>query len=289
MLYSDEDYQIVLCGGSGAGYAILNILNHINNSESVSALIWNPQISLSEYNLEAFKSYLKYCFPNLEPSRYKLKTELKELMSNNGIIEEVGTDINSKVLILMNEDDHKHLFKHVSLFIKNWIEKEKYTYGHNYLFLEDRVKIIFGCWGEGHAVPYRSDLKYFLNILLRDGFNDIEEEQTKTVPLHKSQFLTNDELTENSDGYWLEMLSVIYDKEECEIRISFDIDKHFSVFNLVYYVVYKGKAIKSKWNTKRTNLVFKVQSYPIEELKIRIYIRDIFGNQKIISKDVCGM
>ena len=70
MLYLDEDCQIVLCGGSGVGYAILNILNYINNSERVSALIWNPQISLGEYKLEAFKSYLKYSFPNLEPSRY---------------------------------------------------------------------------------------------------------------------------------------------------------------------------------------------------------------------------
>lgn len=210
-------------------------------------------------------------------------------MSDNGIIEQVGTDIKSKVLILMNEDDHKHVFKHLSLFIKNWSGKEKYTYGHNYLFLDDRIKIIFGCWGEGHAVPYRSDLKYFLEYLLRDDFNSIEEEQTKKVPLHKNKALTNDELTKMADDEWLEMLSIIYDKEESEIRIRFDIDKHFSVFNLVYYVVYKGEAIESNWNTKRTNLVFKVQNYPIEELKIRIYIRDIFGNQKIISKNVCGL
>ncbi|WP_201511649.1 DUF6270 domain-containing protein [Psychrobacter alimentarius] len=286
LLYPDEDYQIVLCGGSGAGYAILNILNYIDNSDKMSALIWNPQIVLSEYKLGAFKSYLKYCYPNLNPDSYSLKSDLKKLISDNRVSEEVGINIKSKVIVLMNEDDHNHIFKHVSNFIKRLNIKGDYIYGHNYLFLEDNFKVIFGCWGKDHAVPYRSDIKLFLKILLKNEFDKIKEEQTGLVPLHNNKLLTKDDFDNVPDVDWLEMLSITYNEKESDILIRFDIDKYYSIYNLVYYLVHKGVTVKSRWNTKSTKLRFKVHSYPIEDLTVRVYIRDICGNQKIISKNI---
>ncbi|WP_201548733.1 DUF6270 domain-containing protein [Psychrobacter sp. Pi2-1] len=287
-LYSEYNCEIVLCGGSGAGYAILNLLNHMKNDNKASALIWNPQIILSEYNLNAFKKYLDCCFPNLSPENYKLKRDLRELALVNGINEEIECNINSKIIILMNENDHKHIFKHVSKFVQKCSLSQSYTCGHNYLFFEDNIKIIFGSWGKGHAVPHRENIKYFLTLLLQEKFDAIGEKEAQEVPLSDKAALNNCNLLELKDEQWLKMLSVEYDKETSEVQINFNIDKYFSVYNLVYYVVHEGKAIKSAWDTKRTKLVFKVEGYPAEELKVRIYIRNIFGKQRIISKGVCN-
>lgn len=285
-VYPSKEYKIVLCGGSGGGYAILNILNHISCPDKFSALIWNPQVSLSEYNLDAFRMYLNYAYPNLEPHSYKTKSELKNLMVSNNIIEEVGSDINSKIIILMNCDDHKHIFKHLSTLLNRVENNGLISYGHNFLSIGNNIKIVFGNWGVGHFVPSREDLKYFMSLLIKNGFDDLDAGKVQNVPLPNKKILLKQDLVKQSDDFWLSMLSLTLSKDKLSVLIDFPINEYYSVYNLVYYLVYKGKAIKSLWDTKSTQLQFSIDGYPVQDLRVRIYIRDVIGNQKIISKEV---
>ena len=96
--------------------------------------------------------------------------------------------------------------------------------------------------------------------------------------------LTNEYLNKDSYQYFQSLLKTRIDNNK--LHISFPIDKVFSVYNLVYYLVCDGKTLNSLWDTRRTEIEFTLTSNSYEKLSVRIYIRSPFGEQLIISRNL---
>lgn len=278
---SNQPIKVILVGGSGGGYAILKILSKLQLPNHVKAIIWNPQFSIIEYNLDAVRRYIYYCFEFLKQKIDRNKYELKELMLNNHIEVEVAGKVKSETVLLFNNKDQKHIFSHFKeYFVSNYNDEDIIC--RNGIFNFGGVKLLFNDWGEGHAAPAREDIKDIVIAYMESTENVDQILFKKTAG--KLPVLTNEYLNKDSYQYFQSLLKTRIDNNK--LHISFPIDKVFSVYNLVYYLVCDGKTLNSLWDTRRTEIEFTLTSNSYEKLSVRIYIRSPFGEQLIISRNL---
>lgn len=137
--------KLILCGGSGGGFAALNIQQLMVNFKDTDSVVFNPQTNVVNYNEWAVKRYFSSCFEELKNkdiesiTDYFNKNKLSFIVSENSEI---------KRLILINGYDPNHVRKHVSRLI---------DFKNN-----TKTKVLFGDWGVGHVAP---DRKFHLSVL----------------------------------------------------------------------------------------------------------------------------
>ena len=202
-------------------------------------------------------------------------------MLNNHIEVEVAGKVKSETVLLFNNKDQKHIFSHFKeYFVSNYNDEDIIC--RNGIFNFGGVKLLFNDWGEGHAAPAREDIKDIVIAYMESTENVDQILFKKTAG--KLPVLTNEYLNKDSYQYFQSLLKTRIDNNK--LHISFPIDKVFSVYNLVYYLVCDGKTLNSLWDTRRTEIEFTLTSNSYEKLSVRIYIRSPFGEQLIISRNL---
>lgn len=61
--YSDK--PLLLIGGSGGGFAALELMIRMKSPDGFAAVVWNPQLDLSQYGPESVAQFLATCFPSV--------------------------------------------------------------------------------------------------------------------------------------------------------------------------------------------------------------------------------
>ncbi|MGP9639910.1 ATP-grasp domain-containing protein [Halomonas sp. AOP42-A1-14] len=151
--------KLILSGGSGGGFAALNIHAKMEEKHMAKCFVWNPQTDITHYKESAVFQYFNTCYPSNEMGKANVGSIRKFFVSNN-ISYKVEKDESLYQLVFINGYDPSHIRKHVS---RLYPKKE-----------EDNNFIYFGDWGYGHVQPPSLLIKYvILKISQNTAFRNI--------------------------------------------------------------------------------------------------------------------
>ncbi len=143
--------ELLLIGGSGGGFAAINLGMRLG--EKASVLVWNPQTDFLKYSRRSVDTYLKAAFPDLVGERGADAVTAESLAKVGVRASVTAPDAMPgprRMLYLQNSSDW-HVKAHAAPFIA----------GHGlapvepdlYLTRNDHWAVFFGSWGKGHAIP----------------------------------------------------------------------------------------------------------------------------------------
>lgn len=143
--------DLILAGGSGGGFAALNVGRNMVSKPSV--LVWGPQTSISSYSKWAVHNYLYNSFSRCGAE----EKDLYAALESHGLlhdVRDVDLDCFSFLLYLQNITD-SHTKKHAGPFLykKNISQISRSIFS---ISESQRHFIVFGDWGKGHIPPPKS-------------------------------------------------------------------------------------------------------------------------------------
>lgn len=160
---SEFEAKLYLFGGSCGGYAALRLSHLLASKHAV--FVWNPQTSISKYDIRFAKMYCKSAFPN----DYEMagspddEANVAEFLKKMGITDSLCDSPigdHAEIFYIQNESDW-HVDKHAMPYIKglglSQSDNNFYTNGKNCF-------VMFGDWGVGHSQP-KKDL--IIDVLRR--------------------------------------------------------------------------------------------------------------------------
>lgn len=152
--------RLLLVGGSGGGFASLLVLSLLQHAQA-TALVWNPQTSISQYAESAVRHYVQTAFPNSRGANWRARLQqvgaLHELAALPAFLNN-----QRPILYLQNHSDW-HVQKHARTMLASVPQLEVIKpglerYANNLLYLQ-------GSWGQGHAGVPRPMLLTALQML----------------------------------------------------------------------------------------------------------------------------
>ncbi len=304
----------VLFGGSGAGFAALNISPHINVPHVV--IVWNPQTRILKYFARFVETYLKSAFPKLWSKMYSKgnyrdrgrEAFLGDMLEESGIshsLESKQLNRSAQIIYLQNRDDW-HVQVHAEPFLRElgpWRRCGPCSFQSGAM----NVGAVFGNWGEGHAAPPRSTIYSLLKFCAshQELFSE-ESSNIFSLFLQESAYswsLCPDELSfaNKSDRDThpqmprLEQptleLHVVYSKATSVVlaELCFHPKPNNEVKNAyAFYLLVNGVRIKSRWYESEPYVAFDVDPNLNPETKVEIlaFVKDQFGKIRRARKSV---
>lgn len=152
--------DLIMVGGSGGGFAILNVQQHLESKSR--SLIWNPQTNVSKYRLPEISEYIKSVYG------YTDEILTAEQAEATLISMKVQYDVtqacmkNGEAIYLQNASD-KHVKEHMKPFMKNgkWEDLGEKVYKSE----NRKIYIALTNWGKGHAAMPKDEITSALKSL----------------------------------------------------------------------------------------------------------------------------
>ena len=260
--------KLILCGGSGGGYAALNIHAHMKNKNKVKSFVWNPQTDITKYNDKVLQNYFSKC---IKPDSKLNIYEIRKFFIENGIAYKIDKDESLEQLIFINGYDHSHLRKQVRSFF-SFSEKSM-------------SKIYVGNWGKGHTPPNIDDIIFVLlnminDLSLADIINSIHGMNTINKPI-----LSFDRNKKYLDNIICARASVIKFNNNRVLCVKCNIFEHFIGYQIKISILSENyeKIFESKYllGANVAEVYFEIRRIDIIKLKkglIEFYIEDYVGN-----------
>ncbi|WP_440464616.1 hypothetical protein [Psychrobacter sp. ASPA161_6] len=150
MVVKKFDTKLTLFGGSGGGFAALNIAAEM--SHVVNVAVWNPQTSISKYTKQEVIRYIESCY-----SSHTIESDLYKNLESIGVSHDLISIYrklkkSDNILFLQNTGDTHHIEKHAKPLMKA-LEVENVD---EYTFISGEVKTLtfwLKKWGKGHIAP----------------------------------------------------------------------------------------------------------------------------------------
>ena len=269
--------RFVCFGGSGGGYAILNVLAKI--AAPALAFIWNPQTSISEYSPAMVKRYLMSAFPGEYLSQYKSDIRLSNtffysVLSNVGIehdLTKIQLSDNKHVLYIQNSSDI-HVLHHAGPFMQepDWTRQGARIFSS----VSKQTTLWFGMWGEGHASP-EIDIVYDVlqRILLNQPMLQIATHLDASYNSQLDYFCAF-----NIDNFTPEitLASCVQGRRAASIALTncegFGITYAFQLTDTCNHKLVH-------WYTKHAHNYMDIPSEFSGECKMTVYVRDALGGK----------
>lgn len=154
-----------LIGGSGGGFASLNVANYLENAADI--FIWNPQTDLTKYYKRHVQNYYNCSFPSLKSKSFNYKTEyIKKTLSCISLCEKEMTSKHN-ILYFQNKSD-----EHYNIHAVPFIEINKYNKKNKNLYVKNNSIIITPNWGVGHIEPPLYVVEYVISEIMKNNLGD---------------------------------------------------------------------------------------------------------------------
>lgn len=144
---AELDRDLLLVGGSGGGFAALRLAEELG--DRASALVWNPQTDILEYEPAAVTRYLATIIPEGTPDHVDDRVGAEAKLAAAGVQHRVETMASgARVLILQNASDH-HVHRHLLPLLARSGARER---DRDLIAVDDSHVARILSWGKGHAV-----------------------------------------------------------------------------------------------------------------------------------------
>ncbi|WP_343621274.1 heparinase II/III domain-containing protein [Acinetobacter proteolyticus] len=270
------EIQPILMGGSGGGFA--SLLQTSLLKTPVKTVVWNPQISLSEFNLNMVLQYLEYAFPSLIAKinlckalpKIEHKDNIKKLLDEAGVIHNIFNikfNEKSEILYLQNINDNYHVKNQLISFYKKRQGWERV--GLNSFTNWKGINIHVGEWGEGHIPPSKTILINIVNEIIL-GRNIKEISAQLSLPYGYENYISKFNSLDIELSY---KIFNKYGKNYLEITLN-ENDSSLNLEYAVYFIKDKER-IRIDWYQKSP--VFEIPESGIDA--IHVFSRDFFDNK----------
>lgn len=264
----------ILVGGSGGGFASLNVSRHCKCKPSLC--VWNPQTKISEYDKTHVDEYLRVAFPSRYMPGGDVKAKAVNILNYFGVQNSVvGWNGLGNIVYLQNRSDW-HLKAHLSPFL----DSISATPQGRSTFINERLNagVFVGEWGDGHIPPPREMIadvitKFTQAEQVKDILSDLEISYSSPEPT--AGIASVKEIPEGE-------ISVYAWRNKSTITAAVDLPDiaDFSAFDFAFYLEGGGQVIEKIWYAKSNVHNFNCEDERIEG--VIFFIRDEFGN--MISK-----
>lgn len=273
--------QLVLFGGSGGGYAVLSQLPLLK--ADAAGVVWNPQTSISSYELNTVHTYLSVAFPllmnRLENAITLEDAQRRELYKS--MLDEVGIrhELNisplagkssCSLLYLQNRTDW-HVKSHAVPFLKSSTWERNSS--RSFILTSYPVACWFGDWGKGHAVPPKEMIESVLNgivhgISMAQIAKELDmksEDSEKIFSWFDADKISPPEIELRMDGNAIEA----YCKVGHIAGPGYPIEYAF-------YLIVNGQRTSVRWYKCEPDVRFDIPK-EARDIKIAAFIRDSAG------------
>ncbi|MGY0618349.1 DUF6270 domain-containing protein [Lysobacter sp. A378] len=161
--------ELLLVGGSGAGFAALQLGAKLQ--ERASVLVWNPQTDLLAYYRNAVKTYLRSAFPDEAWEDDPQLTGAGAVMQGKGVSHAVHLDyaagqLPRRLVYLQNASDDFHVLNHAGALLAGMtVEADE----GRYRTADERALFWFGDWAQGHEPIPKRTLGALIDLMLDPG------------------------------------------------------------------------------------------------------------------------
>lgn len=281
--------KLLLIGGSGGGFAALNIQSRMLKKSSTKAIVWNPQTDLIAYSRAFVTSYMKVAF---EDADHHVNNKNLEEFLNSRIKSVLKHDPESQKLILMDGYDFKH-----TRDLKVYLGDLKESFSLNNLLKIDNTLVCFGDWGafgDGHLQPPADLLMNIISgVFQNKSFEYIDGLINKTNITSRKFLNLNVEKANVSDvrvfvNFFNDFMEI--ETNLSELFFGYDVSIRL-VEKDTKKVIYIGPRHKSiiryREFIKLENI--KINSLNMSKYVVHLSLRDFYKNEQIISKPITSM
>lgn len=277
----------ILIGGSGGGYAAINISARLRSE--ATAIVWNPQTSIGGYYASAGRRYIEAAYPDLElpPEGTNTQKEFQDFLDNfidkalHRLPPVESIDARHKIIFLQDRSDKFHMSKHAG----PWLNTAKFqALGPNtYQNAAGNILLFIGSWGKGHA-PAPG---HFISELILPANAGTTLSQIGIQWLAKSRYSPNDNFK------WLAVrppmsndIAISREQIGHTTHLSFDISPRLGKagdFEYACYLYDGGERVAHSWYKAAPNVSFSgIEAN--KPLTLKLYLRDQLGAVKVVSK-----
>lgn len=157
----------ILVGGSGGGFAVLNISRYLNVDANL--FVWNPQTDINKYYKRHVESYYRCAFP--EDAKLSIQDTISLIKKKNiNFNFDVNFDrifLKQNLLYLQNKSD-----QHYEIHALPFLKKNKFNIASENIQIRNNMYFLSPNWGDGHIEPPIYAVEYIVNELIKG--NSIE-------------------------------------------------------------------------------------------------------------------
>ena len=280
-LVVESNCKLTLFGGSGGGFATINILSRLKCG--ASGLAFNPQTSIGEYYPSAVLDYLEAAFPECYQS-----VVLSEVGTGrariNAVIEQCDIDHdvtlasispNKALLYLQNETDW-HVQRHLLPFLQAdfWTRFSNKAFKNN----DRRVVVCLGDWSVGHAALPRDLIVKVISLIARQYEMDSVIRYIDRYSKSGKRFLSSFSVDGAAEEFDLSV-SLGKDTVSCFITV----DQKLEIDQFAFYLLKNGERINMRWYESNPTAIF--EGYTESESFAAVgFVKDHFGS--VITKRI---
>lgn len=277
--------RLILFGGSGGGFAGLQLAGLLQCSATI--VVWNPQTAIADYVPAFVIQYITAAFPHLREEVGKLEglsgegaaVRLDEILGATSIMHSVrnvtvGSSV--RVLYLQNQSDW-HVKRHAWPFMKG----RQWDRVGETAFLDQetqKIGVLFGNWGDGHAPLPRQELETILKAAVRP-VTVTELLQSLQSGLGEGAGASSNYGALLVDGEL--KISGMAVMEACQVRASCTILPNSETDNkllFAFYLLVDGNRSQVKWYDESPHATFDI-SDDSGKLEVMAFVRDDLGKQ----------
>ncbi|GHC36265.1 hypothetical protein GCM10007291_42150 [Gemmobacter nanjingensis] len=161
-LAATHGFRPILVGGSGGGYAALNIGRRMHSDPFI--LVWNPQTDIARYVPAAVAAYVATAFPaEYDADTHDAAATTRILDAALGTSRLMPWECQAQTLLLQNRSDW-HTEHHALPFVTSF-PHHQVAPGH-FCGTENATAVSLLDWGQGHIAPPRDLLMQTLDLIL---------------------------------------------------------------------------------------------------------------------------
>ncbi|WP_144984510.1 hypothetical protein [Halomonas sp. C22] len=279
---SSKNSKVILSGGSGGGFAALNIHSMMRNQDKAYSFVWNPQIKAYDYNSAFSKKYINACYESaFKASPYANIKNGDYHYFKKCLDSEVNFTDGQKSIIFINGYDQNHLRKQIRGILDESSVLEfsdsSYKYRDRYIYV--------GEWGYGHVPPPKNVIIKVIKKIKEYGFDGV------SIGFLESMEQSNKEnlIFSETGSFRKENFSIYSTLLDDKLIVRSNLSELYKGFQLEFSLVYIGSnevlsASGFLMGSYLLQAVFKLKDKSmIGKLHIRATIEDFYGRKTIIE------
>ncbi len=285
-----HELRIILLGGSGAGFAILSIIQRLKQDSL--ALVWNPQTSIAKYFPHFVYRYLETAFPTIlsslskqqPPAQRKTQPFFEKVMDKAGITHSLSniTEANqrNRIVYLQNRHDW-HLEQHANTFLGR-LGKWKRLAPAVFTNETKMTTVVVGDWGDDHAVPTKTVIHSLLKTCIDTHPNSLLVEKAQKLTAHFEDEIHFD-WSLCHDHELILNISAQYNADTNTLRAQTAIaNPQNDGYTYAFYLVVNGERKNARWYAPSDFALFDVSpDWKEGEIKVVAFVKDKIGRLTI--------
>ena len=273
--------RLLLFGGSGGGYAVLSLLPRLK--AAVTALAWNPQTAISQYDPAAVDNYLRVAAPEMHreqrgapPTAGEPEAErLKRALSQAGLPDRVPPwrPRPGQHLVYLQSRSGGQAARHAGPYLRELSLDRRSP--RSFATPDGSLAAWFGDWGQGrHAAPPRELLEALLRSLATaepDAAGPRSRSKRAAVPAEPAFPLFQ------TDGFAADTLRATAWRSDAGVRAALAAEgRDWPPGTLfAFYLLCGGRRIASRWYEAQPSVRFDDPGG--EGLQVMAFARDELG------------